>query len=90
LLKDPEANTWTKDRAFTISRSGGESIRTDEWRFTHWGFGEKGEELFDRRSDPGEFTNLARDPRYADQLAELRARLRAVRIDAGYDPDRYK
>ena len=90
LLKDPSAKSWEKDHAFTISRSGGESIRTDDWRFTHWGFGAKGEELYDRKADPGEFTNLAKDPKYAEQRAELKARLEAKRKEAGYDPKRYK
>ncbi|MGI9243398.1 MAG: sulfatase [Verrucomicrobiales bacterium] len=90
LLEDPSAGTWNKDLAFTISRSGGESIRTQDWRFTHWGFGGKGTELYDRNNDPGEFTNLANDPKYADQLAELKARLEAKRAAAGFDPERYK
>ena len=34
LLKDPSADDWSKDLAFTISRNGGESIRTEDWRFT--------------------------------------------------------
>ena len=55
----------------------------------YW-FGEKGFELYDRKNDPGEFTNLARDPRHAAQFAKLRSRLEAKRIEAGYDPTRYK
>jgi arylsulfatase A-like enzyme len=90
LLENPAANDWKKKLAFTISRSGGESIRTQDWRFTHWGFGAKGEELFDRKNDPGEFTNLAKDPQYADQLARLKKRLETKRVEAGYDPKRYK
>ena len=90
LLENPSATSWNKDLAFTISRSGGESIRTHEWRLTQWGFGTKGRELFDRKNDPGEFTNLAKDPKYADQLAKLKKRLEAKRIEAGYDPERYK
>ena len=89
LLENPSTKNWNKKMAFTISRSGGESIRTDDWRFTHWGFGAKGEELYDRKTDPDEFNNLARDPKYASQLAQLKHRLEAKRVEAGYDPKRY-
>jgi arylsulfatase A-like enzyme len=90
LLGNPATEEWSKDLAFSISRSGGESIRSDEWRYIHWGFGTKGDELYDRKNDLGEFTNLAKDPKYADQLAKLRARLEAKRAEAGYDPKRYQ
>ena len=90
LLNDPSTKKWTKDLAFTISRSGGESIRTPDWRFTHWGFGAKGDELYDRKNDPNEFTNLAKDPKYAERLNQLRTRLKTKRNEAGYDPKRSK
>ncbi len=90
ILENPATNEWTKNLAFTISRSGGESIRTPDWRFTHWGFGAKGSELYDRKNDPNEFTNLANDPEYSDHLNQLSARLKTKRKEAGYDPKRYK
>lgn len=90
LLENPSSKEWTKDHAFTISRSGGESIRTKDWRFTHWGFGTKGEELYDRKNDPNEFTNLAKDPKYTERLNQLKALLKTKRKEAGYDPKRYK
>ena len=37
----------------------GYSIRTEHFRYTEWGEGEYGSELYDYRQDPGEFLNLA-------------------------------
>ena len=84
LLKDPQSRLWKKDMAFTISRSGGESIRTDDWRYIHWGHGSKGQELYDLKADPRETTNLAGNPKYTDQLNRMKARLLAKRKAAGY------
>lgn len=84
LLVDPQSPSWTKKQAFTISRSGGESIRTAEWRFTQWGFGDAGTELYDLKKDPGEFTNQAENPEYASVLKKLRAQLNAKRESTGF------
>ena len=89
LLKDPKSQDWKKEMAFTISRSGGESIRTHKWRFTHWGYGLKGTELYDLEKDPGEFTNLSKNRHYAQEMAKLKALLKKKRTEAGYTPQRY-
>jgi iduronate 2-sulfatase len=89
LLENPSSADWKKDLAFTISRSGGESIRTHNWRFTHWGFGARGMELYDLRKDPGEFTNLARDSGYSATLQKLRKKLETKRVEAGYSAKRF-
>ncbi|MFC1552311.1 sulfatase [Candidatus Latescibacterota bacterium] len=84
LLDDVESAQWSKREAFTVSRSGGESLRTDEWRYTQWGFGENGCELYDLSNDPGEFTNQAQNPEYAPLLRVMKARLEKKRLEAGY------
>jgi len=89
LLKDPASADWKKALAFTISRSGGESIRTHGWRFTQWNFGAGGMELYDLRNDPGEFTNLAGNPTYAAPLKKLKAQLETKRDEAGYSAERF-
>ena len=89
ILKTPASKEWEKDMAFTISRSGGESIRTHDWRYTHWGYGEKGQELYDLKKDPGEFTNLAADPNYSVSMKKLKTQLLSKRIEAGYSAERF-
>lgn len=84
LINDVESKQWTKDQAITISRSGGESLRTHQWRFTQWGFGDSGNELYDLKNDPGEFTNQANNPEYAQTLSKMREKLDTKRIQAGY------
>ena len=84
LLKDPAADAWTKPFAFTISRSGGESIRSYDWRYTQWGHGEQGMELYDLKKDRGEFTNLADHPEYAEQLKRMKKQLEMKRKEAGF------
>jgi uncharacterized sulfatase len=39
----------------------GRSVRTEKWRYTEWGNGEKGIELYDLTNDPKEQNNLADD-----------------------------
>lgn len=84
LLKDPNSENWNKQVAFTISRSGGESIRTTDFRFTQWGFGNSGMELYDLAKDPGEFTNQANNPDYAKVLEKLQRQLSSKRDEAGF------
>jgi len=56
----------------------GYSLRTPRWRYTEWGEGSKGRELYDHDADPKEITNLASDPAHAQTVADLSAQLRAA------------
>lgn len=62
--------------AFTqVLRAGnkmGRTVRTDRWRYTEWDEGRAGTELYDHERDPGEHTNLAREPRHVGIVDELR------------------
>ena len=63
-----------------VQRGGfpGHSIRTERWRYTEWASGEKGSELYDHTTDPGELHNLAADPAQAATIAELKTLLHAI------------
>jgi len=77
LLHDPDV-TWKKT-AFTQVQRGkivGRSVRTERWRYTEWDEGKEGVELYDHDNDPGEYYNLASDPKHAETVAELRELLR--------------
>lgn len=77
LLENP-ARAW-KGTAFSqVLRPGdghpivGRSVRTDHWRYTDWGGGQAGAELYDHDNDPYEFTNLANNPKYKSIVEQLR------------------
>ena len=74
LLADPK-RLW-KRCAFTSRSKGQRSLRTERWRYTEWGSPDKAE-LYDHDADPGELTNLAKDPKHTDTVAELSKLLRA-------------
>ena len=79
LLLHPRAE-W-KHPAYTQVQRGtvpGHSVRTERWRYTQWGDGSEGEELYDHDADPQELRNLASEQRYASTVAELKALLKSV------------
>jgi choline-sulfatase len=65
-LKDPAASRpWP---AVTTHNRGNHSVRSERWRYIRYADG--GEELYDHRDDPNEWTNRAQDPRLADVKRE--------------------
>ncbi len=85
LLDDP-ARPGKKAAYTVVTRGGakgkgkflGRSVRTERWRYTEWDGGRKGVELYDHDSDPHEFTNLAKEPKHAKTVSELRPLLREL------------
>ena len=64
-----DATTPTNRPALTTHGPGNHTVRTDAWRYIRYADGS--EELYDSKSDPNEWTNLAGDPAYAQTKAEL-------------------
>jgi len=57
--------------AITTSNQGNDAVRTSDWRYIRYADGSS--ELYDRRKDPNEWTNLAKDPKYRGRIQELSA-----------------
>jgi uncharacterized sulfatase len=77
LLKNPNAS-WDHPAITQVlhGEAGkplmGYSVRTERWRYTEWDGGKAGVELYDHDADPHEYENLAKDPKYASQVASLK------------------
>lgn len=66
-LRDADApRPWP---AITTHGPGNHSIRSKDWRYIRYADGS--EELYDHRSDPDEWTNLAKDVRHAATIRDL-------------------
>lgn len=71
LLQDPQA-PWDGVALTTHGRRN-HAVRTDDWRYIRYADG--GEELYNHRVDPHEWTNLAADPQFAAVKQKLAERL---------------
>ncbi|MGB0580020.1 MAG: sulfatase-like hydrolase/transferase, partial [Limisphaerales bacterium] len=67
LLVNPDSK-WS-NAAVTTWQPGNHSVRTEDWRYIRYSTGE--EELYDHRSDPNEWHNLAGKPEIADRKRQL-------------------
>jgi arylsulfatase A-like enzyme len=76
-LKNPKAPKATP--AITTYYRNNHAIRTADWRYIRYEDG--GEELYDVRKDPNEWTNLAANPAYASRKSELARWLPAVNYE---------
>ncbi|WP_435017763.1 sulfatase [Tundrisphaera sp. TA3] len=65
-LRDPAApRPWP---AITTHNPGNHAVRSKDWRYIRYADGS--EELYDHRTDPDEWINLAKDPRHAETIRE--------------------
>ncbi len=76
VIDDPSARV--QDEIYCLRRKD-HLLRTERWAFLAYADGSS--ELYDMKVDPGQFTNLARDPDHAGTVAALKKRLDA-KLDA--------
>ena len=67
LLADPQAK-WDRPVITTFLRNN-HAIRNQHWRYIRYADGSQ--ELYDHRTDPNEWHNLAGNPKYANYMREL-------------------
>ncbi|MEJ6724511.1 MAG: sulfatase-like hydrolase/transferase, partial [Akkermansiaceae bacterium] len=70
VLKDPKVRV--RKAALSLV-NGHHSLRGEHWAYMRYRSGE--EELYDMDQDPGQFDNLAKDPKFEDQRKEMRTLL---------------
>jgi uncharacterized sulfatase len=73
LLKQTDA-PWEKPAHTMVYHKDvlGKSVRTPRWRYTEWEGGKQGVELYDHDRDPGEYDNLASNPKFSETVAEMK------------------
>ena len=75
LIRKPDG--LGKSSAYTVVSRGtqlGRSIRTKRWRYAEWGEA-KAAELYDLKSDPREYANLAKSPKHQDIVRRMKTSL---------------
>lgn len=73
LLADPTKSV--RDAAYCVNGKGF-LLREDRWAFIQYGeTGKGGQELFDMKADPNQYTNLASDTDYKTVVAEFEKKL---------------
>lgn len=70
LLKNPQAK-WPHVSVTHLHKPESYGLSAERWRYIHYFNGD--EELYDCKTDPYEWTNLAGQPEHAAKLKELRA-----------------
>jgi arylsulfatase A-like enzyme len=78
LLADVHAK-WNHP-AMTTHGRGNHAVRWENWRYIRYADG--GEELYDHRSDPNEWNNLASQPEFRQVKQELAGHLPALQDEA--------
>ena len=71
-LADP-AKAEDRDVFLPHMNPGEYAIINRDWRYIH--YSESEEELYDVKSDPNEWSNLAGDPSYADRIQQMKKRV---------------
>jgi len=73
ILRNPESNV--RDTALSIHNRVGGGLRSAQWHYMN--YGDKGEELYDMTTDPGQYTNVVSDLKYAAVLKQARLQFKA-------------
>lgn len=76
IVEDPNKPFRTEVRA--ITRRGqmlGRTVKNNDWRYIEWDEGKKGRELYNQKTDPIEYHNLAEDKAYQEVVKQMSALL---------------